>query len=59
MKGERKHMDLSTLPTILYWTMGVSAFLSMFYLVAAILIIWLLQDIRMELRALNDNNNKP
>ena len=44
--------------TLVYVTMGVSAFLIIFALVAAILIIWLLQDIRMELRALNDNNNK-
>ena len=47
-------MDISTL---VYLSMGVSAFLVIFALVAAILIIWLLQDIRMELRALNDNNN--
>jgi hypothetical protein len=49
-------MDISTL---FFVTMGVSAFLVIFSLVAAILVTWLLQDIRMELRTLNDNNNKP
>jgi hypothetical protein len=46
-------MDIQTL---FYVTAGISAFLVLFVLVAAILIIWLLQDIKMELRFLNDNN---
>lgn len=44
------------IPTMLYVTAGISAFLIIFVLVAAILIIWLLQDIKMELRYLNDHN---
>lgn len=44
------------IPTMLYVTAGISAFLVLFVLVAAILIIWLLQDIKMELRYLNDHN---
>ena len=42
--------------TMLYVTAGISAFLVLFVLVSAILIIWLLQDIKMELRYLNDHN---
>ena len=46
-------MDIQTL---FYVSAGISAFLILFVLVAAILIIWLLQDIKMELRYLNDHN---
>jgi hypothetical protein len=45
-------MDLTT---ALYVSMGVSAFLGLFYIVATIIIIFILSDIRMELRTLNDN----
>jgi hypothetical protein len=47
---------LMDIPTLFYVTAGISAFLVLFVLVAAILIIWLLQDIKMELRYLNDHN---
>jgi hypothetical protein len=50
-------MDISTLPTIVYISAAISIILAVFYLVATVLIIFLLQDIRMELRALNDNTN--
>ncbi len=45
-------MDITT---IVYVSWGVAAFLGLFYLIATIMIIWILQDIRMEIRTLNDN----
>ncbi len=44
------------LPTLFYVTAGIAAFLVLFVLIAAILIIWLLQDIKMELRYMNDHS---
>jgi len=49
--GQREDiMDI----TIVYVAWGVGAFLGLFYLVATVRIIWLLQDIRLEVRMLND-----
>jgi hypothetical protein len=44
------------IPTLLYVSGALSLLLIIFLIVTAVRAIWLLQDIRMELRALNDNN---
>jgi hypothetical protein len=49
-------MTLQDLTTAYYIAAGISLFLVLFFLVAAVRIIWLLQDIRMELRSMNDSN---
>ena len=41
---------------LVYVTMAISALLVLFFMVIAILIVWYLADIRMELRALNDKD---
>jgi len=43
------------IPTLLYLSGALSLLLIVFVIVTAVRMIWLLQDIRMELRALNDN----
>ncbi len=45
-------MDITT---IVYVSWGAAAFLGLFYLIATIMIVMRLTDIRMELRTLNDN----
>jgi|GraSoi_2013_60cm_1033757.scaffolds.fasta_scaffold13877_3 hypothetical protein len=42
--------------TVVYIAWGIAAFMGLFYLIATIRVIWLLQDIRMELRMQNDNS---
>lgn len=42
--------------TLAYVTMTIYALILLFFIVAAIRIIWYLADIRMELRAMNDNH---
>lgn len=44
--------------TLVYLSMGISAFLMLFFVVSTIRIIWFLSDIKMELRALNDNQER-
>jgi hypothetical protein len=44
------------IPTLLYLSGALSLLLIVFLIVTAVRMIWLLQDIRMELRHLNDNS---
>ncbi len=49
-------MTIQDLTTVYYIASGISIFLVLFFLLAVVRMIWLLQDIRMELRHMNDNS---